>query len=52
VTDLLGGGVSGAGFIANFTDYDNDGDLDIYLVNDEFINPVGNKLWRNDGRRL
>lgn len=49
VTDLLGGGVTGAGFIASFTDYDNDGDLDIYLVNDEFINPVGNKLWRNDG---
>jgi cytochrome c peroxidase len=49
VTDLLKGGVTGAGFIANFTDYDNDGDLDIYLVNDEFINPVGNKLWRNDG---
>ena len=49
VTDLLKGGVTGAGFIANFTDYDNDGDLDIYLVNDEFINEVGNKLWRNDG---
>lgn len=49
VTDLLNGGVTGAGFIVNFTDYDNDGDLDIYLVNDEFINPVGNKLWRNDG---
>jgi cytochrome c peroxidase len=49
VTDLLGGGANGAGFVASFTDYDNDGDLDIYLVNDEFINPVGNKLWRNDG---
>jgi cytochrome c peroxidase len=49
VTDLLNGGVTGAGFIASFTDYDNDGDLDIYLVNDEFINPLGNKLWRNDG---
>ncbi|HXF86549.1 MAG TPA: FG-GAP-like repeat-containing protein [Anaerolineales bacterium] len=49
VTDLLAGGVTGAGFIASFTDYDNDGDLDIYLVNDEFINPLGNKLWRNDG---
>lgn len=49
VTDLLKGGVTGAGFIASFTDYDNDGDLDIYLVNDEFINPIGNKLWRNDG---
>ena len=49
VTDLLKGGVTGAGFIASFTDYDNDGDLDIYLVNDEFINAAGNKLWRNDG---
>ena len=49
VTDLLNGGVTGAGFIASFTDYDNDGDLDIYLVNDEFINGAGNKLWRNDG---
>ncbi|GAB4460319.1 MAG: hypothetical protein Kow0070_16390 [Anaerolineales bacterium] len=48
-TDLLKGGVTGAGFIASFTDYDNDGDLDLYLVNDEFINPIGNKLWRNDG---
>lgn len=49
VTHLLNGGVTGAGFIASFTDYDNDGDLDLYLVNDEFINPIGNKLWRNDG---
>lgn len=49
VTDLLNGGVNGAGFVASFTDYDNDGDPDLYLVNDEFINPVGNKLWRNDG---
>jgi len=49
VTELLKGGVTGAGFIASFTDYDNDGDLDIYLVNDEFINAAGNKLWRNDG---
>lgn len=49
VTSWLSGKVSGAGFVASFTDYDNDGDLDIYLVNDEFINPVGNGLWRNDG---
>ena len=47
---LLGGTKTrGAGFIATFVDYDNDGDLDIYLVNDEFINPIGNMLWRNDG---
>ena len=35
--------------MATFVDYDNDGDPDIYLVNDEFINPIGNVLWRNDG---
>lgn len=49
MSDYLGGGLNGAGFIATFVDYDNDHDLDIYLVNDEFINPIGNKLWRNDG---
>ena len=49
VTNLLSGKTAGSGFVASFTDYDNDGDLDIYLVNDEFINPVGNGLWRNDG---
>lgn len=49
VTDWLGGGTTGAGFVASFVDFDNDGDLDIYLVNDAFVNPVGNKLWRNDG---
>ena len=48
-TDWLGVKTVGAGFVANFTDYDNDGDLDIYLVNDEFIHPIGNVLWRNDG---
>ena len=49
VSEILGGATNGAGFVATFVDYDNDGDLDIYLVNDEFINPIGNKLWRNDG---
>lgn len=49
VTRLLGGGTFGAGFVASFTDFDNDGDQDIYLVNDEFLFPIGNKLWRNDG---
>ena len=39
----------GAGFSASFMDYDNDGDADLYVVNDEFENPIGNVLWRNDG---
>ena len=39
----------GAGFAASFADYDNDGDADIYVVNDQFKNMLGNILWRNDG---
>ncbi len=39
----------GAGFSASFSDYDNDGDADIYVVNDQFKNMLGNILWRNDG---
>ncbi len=39
----------GAGFAASFVDYDNDQDLDLYVVNDEVVNPIGNILWRNDG---
>lgn len=49
VTDLLGGQTYGGGFVARWLDFDNDGDQDIYLVNDEFILPPGNKLFRNDG---
>ncbi|HSN75189.1 MAG TPA: FG-GAP-like repeat-containing protein [Anaerolineae bacterium] len=49
VSALLGGKNGGGGFVARWLDYDNDGDLDIYLVNDEFILPPGNKLFRNDG---
>lgn len=39
----------GSGFSASFVDYDNDGDVDIYVVNDMLKNPIGNVLWRNDG---
>lgn len=39
----------GAGFSASFVDYDNDQDLDIYVINDKLKNPIGNVLWRNDG---
>ena len=50
VTDLLEYNLLlGAGFSASFTDYDSDGDPDIYVVNDQFKNMLGNILWRNDG---
>ncbi|WP_420628495.1 CRTAC1 family protein [Candidatus Leptofilum sp.] len=39
----------GAGFAASFIDYDNDQDFDIYVINDEYQNPIGNVLFRNDG---
>ena len=45
------GRVWGAGFQPAWVDYDNDGDLDLYVVNDfgEYVHP--NVLWRNDGPR-
>jgi hypothetical protein len=50
VSYLLGlENLSGYGFIAGWTDYDNDGDLDILLINDCPYGPVGTKLFRNDG---
>ena len=40
VTDMLEyEKLLGAGFTVSFVDYDNDGDLDIYVVNDSFMNP-------------
>ena len=39
----------GAGFAPAFLDYDDDSDLDIYVVNDKLQNEIGNILWRNDG---
>jgi hypothetical protein len=50
VSYLLGlENLSGYGFIATWTDYDNDGDLDILLINDCPFGPLGTKLFRNDG---
>ncbi len=43
------GSVWGAGFQAGWLDFDNDGDLDLYAVNDWGVNAQPNVLWRNDG---
>ena len=39
----------GAGFAVSWLDYDDDRDLDLYVVNDKALNAIGNVLWRNDG---
>ena len=56
VTDWLGPEGSfpqsiGLGFAPGWVDYDNDGDLDLYLANDLIDELVDypNVLWRNDG---
>jgi len=42
--------VNGLGFVGGWVDYDNDGDLDIYLANDDIDRiHYPNVLWRNDG---
>ena len=60
VTHLLGdtaarpiegnaGNIFGAGFQPGWLDFDNDGDLDLYVVNDVGREVHPNVLWRNDG---
>ncbi len=50
VSGLLGfEALLGAGFAVSWLDYDDDRDLDLYVVNDKAVNALGNVLWRNDG---
>ena len=49
VSTLLGDKLRGAAFSASFADFDDDGDPDIYVVNDMVEHPIGTVLWRNDG---
>jgi hypothetical protein len=41
--------IEGASFKPAFVDYDDDGDLDIYVINDYGHEIYPNVLWRNDG---
>jgi hypothetical protein len=43
------GNLWGAGFQPGWVDFDNDGDLDLYVVNDYGPQVQPNTLWRNDG---
>ncbi len=51
VAPLLGLNSAGASFEAVWTDYDRDGDLDLYVSNDRGPNPGSrdNELYRNNG---
>ncbi|MEZ4650049.1 MAG: FG-GAP-like repeat-containing protein [Candidatus Eisenbacteria bacterium] len=40
---------TGWGYQPGWFDYDNDGDLDLYVGNDNFFGGTGNKLYRNEG---
>ena len=40
---------TGWGYQPGWFDYDNDGDLDLYVGNDNFFGGTGNKLYRNNG---
>ena len=44
------GALVGAGFQPGWVDFDNDGDLDLYVVTDFGHQIHGNVLWRNDGK--
>ncbi len=41
---------SGYGFVSLFTDFNNDGLLDIFTTNDCELGYEGNKLWKNTGQ--
>ena len=43
------GNLWGAGFQPGWVDFDNDGDPDLYVVNDFGRDAQPNVLWRNDG---
>ncbi len=54
VSNLLGKSeLNGYAFITGWTDYDDDGDLDLFVINDCILgkdpNALPNKLFRNDG---
>ena len=49
VAALMGVDDPGAGFAGAFANYDNDGDLDLYLANGGWSGDAVNVLYRNDG---